>query len=312
MSWGEVYPHFDPTSLIAGDTQLVARKITVASGQNASGSPLEPGTLLGQQNASGFAASYAAKAGNTGNATLAFGSPVTLPNAQAGVYRVVFSSATAYTVYDPKGDELGTGSNGTAFADQVKFTTTAGGTAMVSGDELDITLAAAAFSAAEAANAGNTGNGTLALAATPVLAYANQGAYAVNFSSPTAFEVSDPFGNPVGAGVVGTAFAAQVAFTISAGGTAFAAGDGFSVTLTALDQYIISVATASDGSQVPACVLAEWIDTSAGAITCDAYFMGEFAFEEMTVDASWSMATINQAFAAKGQPIFLRSVGQAA
>lgn len=312
MTFGAVYPHFDPTSIIAGDFPLAARKITVASGQNASGSPLQPGVVLGQQNASGFSAAYAAQGGNTGNATLAFGTPATLPNAKAGVYKVVFSSATAFQVFDPLGDEIGTGVNGTAFADQIKFTTTAGGTPMVAGDTLLVTLTAQMFTAAQAANGGNTGNGALALAAAPVLAYASQGAYAVNMTSPTTFEVTDPFGNPVGAGTVGVAFANQIAFTLNAGGVAFTASDGFTVTVSATDQYVASVATASDGSQNPACILAEWIDTSGGAITCDAYFTGEFAYEELTVDASWSMATLNQAFAAKGQSIFLRSVGQAA
>lgn len=308
--YGEVYPHFDPTSIIAGDFPLAARKVTIASGQNASGSPLQPGVVLGQQTTGAFTATEAAKGGNTGNATMAFGSPPTLANAQVGVYQVVFSSATAFTVLDPKGNDLGTGVNGTAFADQIKFTTTAGGTAMVAGDTLLVTVAAAPYSVSSAAGGGNVGNGTMGSLST--LALAQVGPYTVNFVSPTAFEVNDPFGNPVGPGVVGTAFADQIGFTIAAGGTAFTNADSFTVTVAALNQFVASVQTATDGSQVPACILAEYVDTSGGAVTCDAYFTGEFAFEELTVDASWTQVGLNNAFAVKGQSLFLRTVGQGA
>jgi hypothetical protein len=311
---GAVYPHFDPTSIIGGDFPLAARPVTIASGQNASGSPLMPGVLLGARSqTSGMTVTEAAKAGNTGNATMALATPAQLANAQPGVYQVVFSSATAFTVYDPKGDDLGVGVNGAAFADQIGFTTTAGGTPMVAGDTLLVTLAPAVpMSASSVANGGNAGNATLALAAVPVLAYAQQGAYLVTMTSPTAFEVTDPFGNPVGAGLIGTAFAGQIGFTISAGVTAMAINDYFTVTLTALTLYVASVATATDGSQIPSCILADDVDTSSGAITAMAYFTGEFAFEELTVDASWTMAQLNQIFANKGQSIFLRSAGLAA
>ena len=111
----------------------------------------------------------------------------------------------------------------------------------------------------------------------------------------------DPFGNPVGAGVVGTAFAAQVGFTIAAGSTAFAVGDSFAITVTALNTWAISVATATDGSQIPQCILAEWADTSAGAAPAAAYFTGDFTFEALTVDASWTFASLSQALSgAKG------------
>lgn len=312
---GAVYPRFDPTSPIGGDFPLAARPVTIASGQNASGVPLLMYTLLGAKSqTSGMTVTEAAKAGNTGNATMALATPAQLANAQPGIYTVVFSSATAFTVYDPKGDDLGVGVNGTAFANQIGFTTTAGGTPMVAGDTLLVTVAPAVpMSASEAAFGGNVGNATLALAATPVLAYAQQGAYLVTMTSPTAFEVTDPFGNPVGAGLIGAAFANQIAFTITAGSAAMAINDYFTVTLTALRLYVLSVASATDGSQVPSCLLADGgVDTSSGAVTAMAYFTGEFTFEELTVDASWTMAQLNQIFADKGQSIFLRSGGLAA
>jgi hypothetical protein len=304
------YPHFDPTSIFAGDFQLASRKITIAQGQNAAGAPLKPGTLLGlQTNAS---PSYAAKGGNTGNATLAFGSPPTLANVQPGVYKVVFSSATAFTVFDPKGDDIGTGVNGTAFSNEIAFTTTAGGTAMVAGDTLLVTIAQPTYTSASAAGADNVGNGTIALGSPAYLPYAQPGVYGISFVSASNFNVTDPFGNPVGAGIVGTAFDEQIGFTISAGSTPFAFGDTFSVTLTAQTMYEISVATASDGSQIPGCILADWADTSSAPAVAGAYFTGQFSFEALTVDPSWTFETLNQAFAAKGRSLFTYHAGAAA
>lgn len=90
--------------------------------------------------------------------------------------------------------------------------------------------AAAENTVVSAANAGNTGNGTLGTLS--AITGAQPGAYGVVFIAATKFEVYDPLGNFLGLGATGTAFSNQVQFTITAGGTAFAAGDGFSVTVT--------------------------------------------------------------------------------
>lgn len=79
---------------------------------------------------------------------------------------------------------------------------------------------------------GNTGNGALTLAGTPADANAIEGSYRVNFASPTRFNVENPRGENIGTGTVGAAFSKQVAFTIAAGGTAFAAGDAFSLAVS--------------------------------------------------------------------------------
>ncbi len=84
---------------------------------------------------------------------------------------------------------------------------------------------------------GNTGNGTIALDPNdPVLAGAALGVYKVKFISATAFNVFGPASAtvPVGTGLLGTAFATLVEFTISAGATPFAVGDEFDITVTAL------------------------------------------------------------------------------
>lgn len=88
------------------------------------------------------AATAAAQAGNTGNATI---SAVTVgTKAEAGVYVVEFTAATAFIVIAPDGNQVGNGVTGVAFAvtDHIDFTITAGGTPMVAGDGFNVTVAA--------------------------------------------------------------------------------------------------------------------------------------------------------------------------
>ncbi len=82
------------------------------------------------------------------------------------------------------------------------------------------------------ANTGNTGNGTIGTLS--LLSLGKNGTYTVSFTSATAYNVYDPSGALVGTGATGTAFNAgnQIQFTITAGGTAFAKGDGFSIVVT--------------------------------------------------------------------------------
>lgn len=88
-----------------------------------------------------------------------------------------------------------------------------------------------AATAAATANAGNTGNGTSSAvtAASPAMS----GAYALRFDSATGYTVTAPDGTLVGRGTTGVAFnSGGLGFTITAGGTAFVAGDGFTIAVT--------------------------------------------------------------------------------
>lgn len=110
--------------------------------------------------------------------------------------------------------------------------------ALVPGQVLGMAIAGdGAFAAAAAAAVGgNTGNGTVSApsvgagALTPTI-----GTYRLVAIAATKFEVFDPLGNMIGEGTTGTAFAAQIGFTITAGGTAFVAGDAFTVAVTETD-----------------------------------------------------------------------------
>ncbi|WP_322095139.1 head decoration protein [Paraburkholderia bannensis] len=96
----------------------------------------------------------------------------------------------------------------------------------------------------------NTGNGTIAMAGTPVVTGAQLGIYSAVATAPTTFAVTDPYGNAVGTATAGTAFSNQVAFTITAGATPFVAGDEFSIEVEAISEVFVPLnPSASDGSQ---------------------------------------------------------------
>ena len=82
--------------------------------------------------------------------------------------------------------------------------------------------------------------------------------------------------------------------------------------ITATKKWTLSVAAATDGSQVPKSVLSADIDASAVDVICPAYFTGEFADLMCTYGAGHSQATVDAAFIASGQPIFIRKVGAVA
>lgn len=82
----------------------------------------------------------------------------------------------------------------------------------------------------------NTGNGTLTMDPTaPLSAAAVDGAYKVEFTAATTFNVIQPSGKIAGKGSVGQTYAGPVKFSIAAGGTAFVAGDSFTITVARPD-----------------------------------------------------------------------------
>lgn len=92
-------------------------------------------------------------------------------------------------------------------------------------------LQTTAATAVAAALGTNAGNGTFS-AITPVTVPTQIGSYSLAFTSSTAFTVTAPSGATAN-GVVGTAFSALgIGFTITAGDTAFVAGDSFAIATT--------------------------------------------------------------------------------
>jgi len=97
----------------------------------------------------------------------------------------------------------------------------------------------------------NTGNGTFGAI---TVGAAQAGAYTVEFDDATHYIVADPAGKQVGHGTTGVAYnAGGLGFTITAGGTAFAPGDSFTVTVAAgTGLWVPCTKTATDGSQIAA------------------------------------------------------------
>lgn len=167
--------------------------------------------------------------------------------------------------------------------------TLTGGKALTRGTVLGQITEGAVSAAAKAG--GNTGTGTCTLLSAG--AKAKVGAYTLAFIDATHFTVVDPDGEQLADGVNGAYSDAELDFTITAGGTAFVAGDGFVITVAAgSGKFQQCVATAVDGSQVPAAVLADTTDASGGDVNCAAYLSGEFNGAALILDASWTLAAI--------------------
>lgn len=105
-----------------------------------SGRALASGTLLTRSGDAG-AGTFAMDAGATGNPTA--GTITIGAAAIPGVYVIEFTAATKFTVEDPEGKTVGTGTLGTAFdKGGIGVTLTAGTTPAVAGDTATITVAA--------------------------------------------------------------------------------------------------------------------------------------------------------------------------
>lgn len=128
----------DLAFLLSEANGMLSREaITVLSGEG----KLKAGTVLGKV-LYGAVTTAAKSGGNTGNGTISAVTVIGGSGAKTGVYRLRFTSATAWNLVDPDGFEVGSGANGVANANDLAFTTTAGGTAFVAGDGFDITVAA--------------------------------------------------------------------------------------------------------------------------------------------------------------------------
>ncbi|AIO46823.1 bacteriophage lambda head decoration D family protein [Burkholderia cepacia] len=157
--------------------------------------------------------------------------------------------------------------------------------------------------------ASNTGNGTIgSVSANGALA----GAYVLTATAATTFSVTDPEGNALPPATVGTAYSQSgIGFTLTAGATAFAAGDTFTIEIEdAVGTYKLSVKTASDGSQIPSAILADYADASAGPVTAGAYVAAEVNARALNFDPSWDIPSLRAAL--RQFTIFVKSSVSAA
>lgn len=141
----------------------------------------------------------------------------------------------------------------------------------------------------------NTGNGTIG--AVTVGADAKLGNYLLTATAATTFKVVDPEGTTLANATVGTAYTqGGLGFTITAGATAFVAGDEFVIDVNdAVGQFILSVKGASDGSQVPSAILADHADATAGPVNAGAYVQVEVNGRALHYDPSWTLPALTAA-----------------
>lgn len=79
--------------------------------------------------------------------------------------------------------------------------------------------------------------------------------------------------------------------------------------VTASGKYTLSVATATDGSQVPKAILADDVNATVADVLAGVYLMAEVNQNRITFDPSWTLSTLKTALRPFG--IFLRDSVQA-
>jgi len=144
----------------------------------------------------------------------------------------------------------------------------------------------------------NTGTGTFTMdGTTPILPNAKVGAYVLTILATGRAQLVDPKGVSLGeydftsAGSV--TIANEIKGVLADTSTHFVAGDKFTITVAAgSGKYVPSVATATDGSQVPSAILVDQTDPSAADVNAGLYFTGEFNSNAITFDSSWTVATL--------------------
>lgn len=179
--------------------------------------------------------------------------------------------------------------------------TITGGAALARGAVLGMVT----VGAVGAATVTGTGNGTISAAS--VGATAKIGTYTVRMKSATTFDVINPNGVQLAEGFALGAYAdAEIAFTITAGGTAFVAGDTIAIPVAAgSGSYKLATAAATDGSQTPVAILVDAADASAGDVQAGVYLMGEFNGNALTLGAGITLAAATAAL--RTRSIFIKT-----
>jgi len=162
-------------------------------------------------------------------------------------------------------------------------------------------------------SAAGTNTGTETIGSLAAKSKTKIGAYTLKCTAAGAtgtFSVVDPDGYRLGDATIGTAYSNnQIGFTITAGGTAAAVGDSFTITVAAGSGKFKLVNSANvDGSQNPAGVLAETMDASASDRTAQVYKTGEFAICDLTFGGTDTYQTHQDAL--RTMNIYLRTVMQ--
>lgn len=221
-----------------------------------------------------------------------------------------FTPSVTNTVFTP--DQLIAGNH----AIVTDNATIASGQVLTRGTLLGKQTAGTFAAAATAKAGGNTGNGTFGTI-TPGVG-ATEGVYVLTMTAATTFTITTPSGASLPGGSTGVAYSsAALGFTLTAGGTAFVAGDAFNIVVTegaAAGTWVKATSSATDGSQMPRnwAVLASDIDTSATGYNANTanvaiYLAGEFDSTQMTFGAGLTAAIVKEALREIQSPIYLKT-----
>jgi len=183
---------------------------------------------------------------------------------------VKFNYALSGSTITATAKAIGTGGNALTLATSDSSAFTLSGSTLASG----------------AANTGNATVGSISLGSA-----AKVGNYTAVCLTATTAQITDPNGVVLGTATFGTAFKdPQINLTITAGGTPCAAGDTFVINAPlASGSYKLCIGSAVDGSEVPAAILVDYTDASAGDVTCGVYLHGEFNGNALILDPSISL-----------------------
>lgn len=308
-----------PDQLIGGNLKLVTDSVTITGGAN-----LQRGTVLGKVS-EGAASASTGKVYATGSVVVAAvpsnGDTVTI----GGTVVTFVTPPGNWNDEAPAGNNVYIGTttaqtaqnfaaflNGSTDSNLVKFGyTLSGSTVNLTAKQIGtagnaLTLATSdtgAFTLSGATLSGgtaNTGNATVGSISSGVAL--KPGNYTAVCSAATSAQVYDPNGSEIGVATFGTAFASpQINFTITAGGTACAAGDTFVFSVAAgSGSYKQAVAGATDGSAIPAAILVDYAAAASGDCISGIYLMGEFNINAITLDPSISVASAKASLAPLG------------
>lgn len=156
----------------------------------------------------------------------------------------------------------------------LKEVTVKSGTSLARGDLVKLT---GLFSIAAAVAGTNTGNGTVGTIS--VLDTASVGSYKIVMLTATTFAVYTPTGERLADGANTVAYAGgQIVFTVTAGGTAFVAGDSFTTAVTKAATPVVELFTTGSA---PYTVMFDTIDATLGAKTGRGYREAELLASEV-------------------------------
>ncbi|HEX5183592.1 MAG TPA: head decoration protein [Allosphingosinicella sp.] len=141
------------------------------------------------------------------------------------------------------------------------------------------TVVSGTVASAVKASGANTGNGTFVLdGTTPLLLGTKLGIYTVRFLTTTDVRIEDPDGYVVGDLVIGTtngntaSVAEQIKGVVTQGSAAFAAGDGFDISVTVIVEKVAQYdPAATNGAQIATGILMRAVDATAADTPGTAY-----------------------------------------